>query len=60
MTTKANSRLYETSETEPFLLRCKPVATGFRGELRILPNILDGAFCKYNQKLKAAYCTLNV
>ena len=32
------------------------VVTGFRGELRIVPNICDRVFCKYNQKLKLVYC----
>ena len=28
------------------------VVTGFRGKLRILSNIYDGAFCKNSQKRK--------
>ena len=42
MAAKANSKPCKISEMKLF----SPVVTGFRGELRILPNILDGTFCK--------------
>ena len=38
--TKVNSWLYQTCEMELF----RQAITGGRGELRILPNIQDGAF----------------
>ena len=31
------------------------VVTGFRRELRIVPNICGWVFCKYGQKLKLVY-----
>ena len=31
------------------------VSTAFRGELRILPNIWDEAFCKNSQKQKVVH-----
>ena len=49
MATKTNWEPCQTSETELFA----QVATGFRGELKILPIIWDAAFCKNGQKLKS-------
>ena len=49
MDTKANSKSCQTSETELF----PQVVTGFRDELRILPNIKDRSLCKNSQKLKS-------
>ena len=49
--TKVSSKLCQTSEIELF----PQVVTGFRGELRILSNIYDGAFCKNTQKRKALH-----
>ena len=43
--TKVHSKLCQTADMELFLL----VVTGFRGQLRILPYIEDGAFCKNSQ-----------
>ena len=43
--TKVNSKLCQTADMELFLL----VVAGFRGQLRILPYIEDGAFCKNSQ-----------
>ena len=40
--TKVNSKPCQTPEMELF----PQVVSGFRGELRILPYIYDGAFCK--------------
>ena len=54
MATKVNSKFYQTSEMELF----PQVFTGFRGELRILPNVWDGAFCKNSETLKAAIRSL--
>ena len=51
MAAKANSKRFQKSEMELFL----QVVTGFRRKLKILPNILDGGFCKNSQKLKAAH-----
>ena len=49
--TKVSSKLCQTSEIELF----PQVVTGFGGELRILSNIYDGAFCKNTQKRKALH-----
>ena len=49
--TKVSSKPRQTSEMELFL----QVATGFRGDLRILSNIYDGDFCKNSQKRKAVH-----
>ena len=51
MAIKANSKPCQTSEMELF----PQVVTGFRGELRILPNIVDEALCKNSQKLKVVH-----
>ena len=51
MATKGNSKPWQTSMTEVF----HEVVTGFRGKLRMLPNIKDGAFCKNSLKLKAVH-----
>ena len=40
--TKVSSKLCQTSEMELF----PQVVSTFKGELRTLPNISDGAFCK--------------
>ena len=48
---KVNSKPCQTAEME----LSPQVVTGFRGELRILPYIYDGAFCKNNQKRKAVH-----
>ena len=58
MAAKANSKSCQTSEMELF----PQVVTGFGGELRILPNILDEAFCKNSEKLKAVpyFCKTSV
>ena len=50
--TKVSSKPRQTSEMELFL----QVATGFRGDLRILSNIY--AFCKNSQKRKAVHFTI--
>ena len=50
MITIANSKPCQTSEMS-FLQD----VTGFRGELRILPNIYEGATCKNSQKLKGVH-----
>ena len=47
MATEANSKLCQTSEMKHF----SQVVTSFIGKLRILPNVLVGAFCKNIQKL---------
>ena len=47
--TKVNSKPCQAAELELF----GQVVTGFRGELRILPYILDRAFCENSQKRKA-------
>ena len=52
MATKANSKHCQTSEMELF----PKVVTGFRGELRVLLNIYNGAFFKNSQKLKVVHC----
>ena len=49
MAIKANSKPCQTSEMELF----PQVVTGFRGELRILPNIVDEALCKNSKKTKS-------
>ena len=46
MATKANSKHCQTSEMELF----PKVVTGFRGELRVLLNIYNGAFFKNSQR----------
>ena len=51
MATKVNLKPCQTSEMELF----PQVVTSFRGELRILPKILDEAFCKNSQKLKVVH-----
>ena len=53
MATNVNSKSSQSSEMELF----PQVVSSFRGELRLLPNILDGAFCKNSQRLKSVhYC----
>ena len=47
--TKVNSKPSQASEMELF----PQVVTSFRGELKILPYIQDGAFSKNSQKWKA-------
>ena len=42
MATKVNSKLCQTSEKELF----PQIVTAFKGELKILSNMSDGAFCK--------------
>ena len=49
--TKVSSKPCQISEMELF----RQVVTGFRGELRILSNIYDGAFCENSQKRKAVH-----
>ena len=49
--TKVNSEFCQTSEMELF----SQVATGFRGELRILSNSYDKVFCKNSEKRKAVH-----
>ena len=46
---KVGSKPRQASEMELF----PQVVTGFRGKLRILLNIYDGAFCKNSWKSKA-------
>ena len=47
--TKVNSKSCQTAEMGLF----PQVVIGFRGELRILPYLQDGASCKNSQKRKA-------
>ena len=49
--TKGSSKPCQTSEMKLF----PQIATGCRGELRILPNIYDGTFCQNSQKRKAVH-----
>ena len=49
--TKVNSKTCQTADMELF----PQVVTSFRGELKILPYIEDGAFCKNSQKLKVVH-----
>ena len=51
MAAKVNSKSCQTSETELF----PQVVTGFRDELRMLPNIKDRSLCKNSQKLKIVH-----
>ena len=51
MTAKANSKSCQTSEME----LSPRVVTGFRGERRILSNILDEAFCENSRKRKTVH-----
>ena len=51
ISTKVNSKPGQTAKMELF----PQVVTSFKGELRILSYILDGAFCKNSQKRKAVH-----
>ena len=46
MATKANSKSCKTFQMEHY----PQIVNGFRGELRILPNIYDGVFSRNSQR----------